>query len=133
MARAPLELLTAEVSSRSQRLEAADSYRLPTMTQFHNVCEVSDIPDGEAQTFVVDDTTIGILHIDGEFYAVNDRCPHAGASLARGDIEGDVVCCRIHHWRFSIRDGAYLDEAKPDLNARSYSVRVVGNQVQVEL
>ena len=117
----------------SWKLEAADSYRLPTMAQFHNVCKVSDILDGEAKMFVVEETMIGLFHIGGEFYALGDRCPHAGASLLRGDIQGDVVCCRIHHWRFSIRDGKYLDEAKPELNARSYSVRVVGDQVQVEV
>jgi nitrite reductase (NADH) small subunit/3-phenylpropionate/trans-cinnamate dioxygenase ferredoxin subunit len=103
------------------------------MAQIHYVCKVSDIPDGEAKRFVVDDTMIGVFHIDGKFYALDDRCPHAGASLTRGDIKGDVVCCRIHLWRFSIRDGTYLDEAKPDLNARSYTVRVVADQILVEV
>ena len=103
------------------------------MPEFHNVCKVRDIPTGEARMFVVEETKIGVFQVAGEFYALGDRCPHAGALRLRGDIQGDVVCCRIHHWRFSIRDGKYLDEAKPELNARSYSVRVVGDQVQVEV
>jgi nitrite reductase/ring-hydroxylating ferredoxin subunit len=46
-------------------------------------------------------------------------------------MEGDTVWCRIHHWRFSIRDGTYLDEDKPQCNARTFAIRVVGDEVRV--
>ena len=39
----------------------------------------------------------------------------------------------VHHWRFCIRDGPYLDEDKPECNARLFSVRVIGEEVQVEI
>ena len=103
------------------------------MAQFYNICKVSDIPEGEARMFVVNETIIGVFNVGGEFLALNDHCPHAGASLAHGFVLGDVVSCRIHHWRFCIRDGTYLDEEKPKFNARTYAVRMVGEQVQVEI
>ena len=83
--------------------------------------------------FVVDDLMVGVFHVDGEFFALDNHCPHEGASLAHGIIEGDTVRCRIHHWRFCIRDGTYLDEDKPRCNARTLPVRVVGEKVQVEI
>jgi len=83
--------------------------------------------------FVISETMIGVYHVEGKFFAINDQCPHAGASLVRGQVVGDVVSCRIHHWRFSIRTGKYLDEEKSECNVRSYSVRVVSDQVQVEV
>ena len=83
--------------------------------------------------FVVDDAVIGLFCIDGEFFALDNLCPHAGASLALGTIDGTTVTCRIHHWRFSVRDGTYLDEDKPQCNARTYRVRVVGEEVQIEV
>ena len=101
--------------------------------QFRTVCNVTEIPSGEARMFVVKDTTIGVFHVDGKFFAINDRCPHAGASLSLGYIEGDVVCCRMHHWRFCIKDGTCLDEEQHASDTQSYSVRVVGEHVQVAL
>ena len=103
------------------------------MSQFHTVCSVGELPEGEARMFVVDETLIAVFHINGEFFALDDQCSHAGASLARGFVDGDVVTCRIHHWRFRIQDGAYLDEAKPCFNVKTYSVRVVCERVQVKV
>ena len=83
--------------------------------------------------FVVNELMIGVFHVNGSFYALADECPHAGASLAQGFLKGNVVRCRIHHWRFSVVDGTYLDEEKPQCNARTFPVRVVGDNVQVEV
>ena len=88
---------------------------------------------GEARMFVVNELTIGVFNVAGKFLAINDHCPHAGASLAHGIVEGDVVRCRIHHWRFCIRNGTYLDESKPSFNVQPYTVNVIGDQVQIEL
>ena len=103
------------------------------MSHFFNVCKTTDIPLGEARMFVVNELFIGVFNVAGKFLAIDDHGPHAGASLAHGIVEGDIVRCRIHHWRFCIRSGTYLDEAKPQFNAQPYSVRVVGDQVQIEL
>ena len=86
------------------------------MPDFHTICKVSDITEGEARMFVADGVMVGVFHINGEFHALDNECPHAGASLAHGLIEDETVRCRIHHWRFCIRDGTYLDEAKPEFN-----------------
>jgi len=102
------------------------------MPEFHTVCKFGDIPVGEARMFLVNDTMIGVFNIGGEFFAIQNECPHAAASLAHGFIDGDTVTCRIHHWRFCIRDGTYLDEDKPRFNAETFQVRVIGEDVQVE-
>ena len=83
--------------------------------------------------FIVNEKRIGIFNVDGEFFALDDACPHAGASLALGIIDGPIVRCRIHHWRFCIHSGRYLDQPRPTLNAQTYPVRVIGELVQVEL
>ena len=98
---------------------------------FQTVCEVGDIAEGEARMVMLGGTRIAVFHVAGRFFAIADECPHAGASLAHGLVEGDTVRCRIHHWRFSLCDGTYLDEDQPRCNARSYPVRVVGREVQV--
>ena len=98
---------------------------------FQTVCRIEDIPVGEARLFAVAETMIGVFNVEGSFFALANECPHAGASLAHGLVEGDTVACRIHYWRFSIREGTYLDEDRPECNARTFPVRVVGDEVQV--
>ena len=61
------------------------------MTQFQTVCQTDDIPAGQARLFVVDEVMVGLFHLDGQFFALDNLCPHAGASLAHGIIEGETV------------------------------------------
>ena len=103
------------------------------MASFHTVCRAGDILDGEARVFLVDGKRIAVFYVDGQYYALDDQCPHAGASLAEGPVEGHTVRRRIHNWRFSIRDGRYLDESQPQYNARTHPVRVTGEDVQVQV
>jgi nitrite reductase (NADH) small subunit len=103
------------------------------MPEFIDICKVSDIPIGEARMIMVNEVAFGIFNVSGAFFAIDDACPHAGASLSRGIVEGDIVRCRIHHWRFCVRNGTYLDEIRPSYNVRNYPTRVVGDQVQIEL
>lgn len=101
------------------------------MATFQTVCPVNDLPAGESKMISVDGQMIGLFNVGGEFLAVSNECPHAGASLAHGTYDGDVVSCRIHHWRFCLRSGRYLDEDKPEFDARSFATRVVDGEVQV--
>lgn len=103
------------------------------MAEFRSVCLVDDIPVGESRMFDVDGQMIGVFNVDGEFLTVSNECPHAGASLVHGSFEGETVNCRIHHWKFCLRSGRYLDEDKPEFNARTFKTRVIGQEVQVAI
>lgn len=103
------------------------------MKEFVYICKKNDIPNGEARMILVNELAFGIFNVSGTFFAIDDACPNAGASLSLGFFEGDVVRCRIHHWRFCVRNGVYLDEMKPSCNVRHYPTRVVGEQVQIEI
>lgn len=100
---------------------------------FQTVCRVGEIALGEAKMFRINGTSIGVFRLGDEYFAMENECPHAGASLAHGLVDRDIVSCRIHHWRFSIRDGTYLDEDKPDCNRQSYETRLEGEHIQVLL
>jgi nitrite reductase/ring-hydroxylating ferredoxin subunit len=103
------------------------------MPKFQTVCFAEEVSSGESRMFSVDGQLIGLFNVDGEFLAVRNECPHAGASLAHGTVDGDVVSCRIHHWRFCLRSGRYLDQDKPEFNARSFATRVLDGEVQVSI
>lgn len=91
------------------------------MSRRYVVARVSDIPDGERLIVEVAGRSIGIFNIDGEFYGLLNRCPHAGAEMCRGQIGGAVtstrpgsfeydgerrlLMCPWHGWEFDIRTG----------------------------
>jgi len=101
------------------------------MSEFKSVAKVGAVPDGEGRAFTVDGRVVGIFLIDGEYFAINDLCPHMGASLASGRIDGHAVWCPWHAWRFSVKDGTWLDN--PQVKTDSWPVRVAGDAIQVKV
>jgi nitrite reductase (NADH) small subunit len=101
------------------------------MAEFHTVCRVADLGEGEGKTVQVQGKLIAVFRSDGRFFAIDDTCPHMGASLSGGYVETDVVTCPWHAWRFRLSDGAWADN--PRLKIGCYPVRVEGDHVQVQV
>lgn len=101
------------------------------MTEFLSVAKVGDIPMGEGRTYPVAGKLIAIFRLGDGYKAINDLCPHMGASLAPGWIEGDAVTCPWHAWRFCLNDGRWLDNPKSKIRTETFEVRVVGDEIQV--
>ncbi len=101
------------------------------MDEFIAVAKTVDIPEGTSQSFSVAGREIALFHHKGQFYALDDYCPHMGESLALGDIHGDAVLCSRHLWAFQLADGACVDV--PRLAADTFEVRVEGGQILVRV
>jgi nitrite reductase (NADH) small subunit/3-phenylpropionate/trans-cinnamate dioxygenase ferredoxin subunit len=101
------------------------------MGEFATVCRADEVPEGEGKTVTVRGKLIAVFRVDGQFFAIDDVCPHMGASLSGGYVEAGVVTCPWHAWRFRLKDGAWADN--PRLKIGCYAVRVEGGQVQVEV
>ena len=48
---------------------------------------------------------LAVYHVEGGLHAVEDSCPHAGAVLSEGELEGPVLTCPRHGSRFDVRTG----------------------------
>lgn len=104
------------------------------MSEFQNVAKVNQIPEGEGRSFPVNGTMVGVFQHQGEFFAINDFCPHQGAILSDSHVAEDgSVMCPWHAWCFSIKDGSWLDTPGSKLKAASYPVRVQGDDIQVSV
>ena len=103
----------------------------PGTTDFVTVARTGDIPDGQGISCAVGDTVVAVFNDGGEYFAINDQCPHQGASLGAGDVQNGVVACPWHAWRFRISDGTWCDN--PRIKTDSYEVRVVDEQIQVRV
>lgn len=87
----------------------------------HVVATVDEVPPGTRKLVEVDGREIGIFNLDGEYFAIANRCPHEGASLCKGRVVGlvesdepgiyrhsrkdELIRCPWHGWEFDIRTG----------------------------
>jgi nitrite reductase (NADH) small subunit len=73
--------------------------------EFLTVCPVDQIPNGSVSVVQIGSFEIGIYHIDGEWYAIDNICPHSGAQLHEGWVHDKTVTCPWHAWCFSLETG----------------------------
>lgn len=101
------------------------------MSEFRTVCRVQDVVDGEGKTVSAGGKLIAVFRVNGAYFAIDDVCPHMGASLSGGYLEEGIVTCPWHAWRFRLADGAWADN--PRIKIGCYPVRVVGEEIQVQV
>ena len=78
------------------------------MAGFVSVAKASDLQPGTCKRVIVSGRKIALYNVDGEFFATDDTCSHAEASLSEGCLRGDVIECPKHGARFSVRTGQAL-------------------------
>jgi 3-phenylpropionate/trans-cinnamate dioxygenase ferredoxin subunit len=86
------------------------------------VARREDLKEGERILVDVNGRSIGVFNVDGEFYAVLNRCPHKGAQLCKGDVVEELtserpgefklgasgrkfLACPWHGWEFDLKTG----------------------------
>lgn len=105
----------------------------------HVVAKASEIPEGTQKIVEVENRAICIFNVNGEHFALLNRCPHEGGSLCHGyrvglvtsskpgtydfSRPGEMVKCAWHGWEFDIRTGqSWCDPRK--MRAKPYKVTV---------
>lgn len=73
---------------------------------------------------------LAVYNVGGEYYAIDNFCPHKGAPLSEGALCGHVVECGWHGWQFDVRSGECLTVREM---IKSYRVRVEDGLVKVEV
>ena len=109
------------------------------MEQFLKVADAKELPPGEMKAFDLDGQLVLIANVGGEYCAFSAVCPHLEGPLDKGRLEGEVVECPWHHYRFNVRSGENwypknvypkdLGSRLPDLLIRK--VRVEGDEIWV--
>ncbi|WP_432558086.1 non-heme iron oxygenase ferredoxin subunit [Granulicoccus sp. GXG6511] len=83
------------------------------MSDAVRVAAVEDVEPGEALRISRDvmgtqDDVVLVRTEAGEFYALDNTCSHALASLAEGWVEDDCIECPLHAAAFSLETGEAL-------------------------
>ena len=94
------------------------------------IARVEDIDEGKGKAFEIGEKRIAIFHVDGKFHAIDDACPHAGASLAEGYLENGKVGCPWHYAEFELTTGKHC-HAPATCGVNVYPVTLEGGEVIV--
>ena len=111
------------------------------------VAAADEIPRGGRKIVTVGGLSIGIFNVDGEYFALRNRCPHQGGALCEGTLWGvlkadvpgsfeydasrEILTCPWHGWEFSVRTGqSWCDPRR--LRVRRYDVTVETYPVSTE-
>ncbi|HXQ49349.1 MAG TPA: Rieske 2Fe-2S domain-containing protein [Thermoplasmata archaeon] len=85
-------------------------------------------------------SSVLLVQVAEEIYALDPYCPHAGGVLAEGTLEGPRLACPVHAAAFDARSGEVLEDPfgiTPPAGGvdplTRYPVRIVGGMVEVDL
>lgn len=97
------------------------------------VGKVIDIPPGKMYKIAADGKDILVVNMDGKYYAIDDTCTHAGASLSEGSLSDPTITCGWHGAKFDCKTGklAAFPAKIRDLN--SYKVLIESENVFLEV
>jgi nitrite reductase (NADH) small subunit len=101
------------------------------MPELVRVASLDDIPPGSAKEVVTGDHVIAVFNADGELHAIDGICPHAGAPLVNGGLDGTVVSCPWHGWQFDVALGQFCLNSKVKL--AKFNVKIDGGDLFVEI
>lgn len=119
------------------------------MSDRTRVCAADDLEPGDSKLADVAGREVAVFNVDGEFYALSNRCPHRGGPLCEGDVvpalvgewpgtgerierrvTGDpTVTCPWHGWEFDLDTGEHLGD--DSIAVPTYEVVVEGETVYV--
>lgn len=96
------------------------------------VASVNDVKPGECRTVDADGTEVALYNVGGAIFATANTCPHRGGPLGEGAMEGDVVTCPWHGFRYNVASGQCV-APNPALKVDAFPVSVQGGDVFVEM
>jgi nitrite reductase (NADH) small subunit len=98
---------------------------------FEVVMHKDALAPGDVVELIAGGMAIAVCNVDGEFFAMDNACPHAEGPLGEGSMDGSVLTCPYHGWSFDVKTGACQTNA--DTSLTTYAVAVEGDAVCVRL
>ena len=99
------------------------------MSEFENVGKVDDFEINQGRAVPVAGRMVAVFRKEDGWFAIDDLCPHMGASLAEGFVQESTVTCPWHAWRFCVKDGTWEDN--PRVKVDCFEVKIEGDDVLV--
>ena len=96
---------------------------------FVKVANKSELASGSSKQVEVNGNDIALFNVNGNFYALDDTCPHRGGSLSEGFVETGVLSCPWHGWQFQLETGECLTDSR--VCQTKYTVKIEGDNILI--
>jgi len=97
---------------------------------FLRTAKKDEIPPGTIREFDIDGKNIALANVDGKLFAINNVCLHRGGPLGEGELEGQVVVCPWHGWKYDVTTGKLT--TNPTVGVACYAVEIRGDDIYVD-
>lgn len=75
---------------------------------FVKVLGADELRPGQVRCVRVGRQRVALIRLDDGYYAIDDTCSHAEASLSEGGVQDCRITCPLHGARFDVRTGDAL-------------------------
>jgi nitrite reductase (NADH) small subunit/3-phenylpropionate/trans-cinnamate dioxygenase ferredoxin subunit len=99
--------------------------------KYTKVMKCADLEIGKSAIIVVGDKEIALFNYKGNYYAIDNTCPHRGAPLGEGRIEEGILICPNHEWRFELKSG--WCPQNPELSTEVYPIKIHDEKIYIRL
>ena len=96
------------------------------------VGKTTDITSGQMKKVSVDENEVVILNMDGNYFAIDDTCTHAGGSLSEGKLDGSTIICDWHGAQFDCKNGKLIKFPAKINDLRTYKIIIEADKIFVE-
>lgn len=102
------------------------------MSEWIAVTSVRGFEPGSRETFDIEGVQGLLLNVNGEYFAIENKCSHAEVELNDGVVEEETIACPLHGAKFCLKSGkALTPPAYEDIE--TFPVRIVGGVIQVKI
>lgn len=95
-----------------------------------SIGKTTDFEEGKPRVVEANGRSFAVVKVDGKFYAIDNTCLHRGGPLGEGVMEGHVLECPWHHWKFDVRTGQFV--MNPSAKVQTYKVIAENDEVKVD-
>ncbi len=101
------------------------------MANYVEAADLEQLPPGRGTTVSIEGKEIALFNVDGTVYAIDDACLHHGVSLGLSKLEGNIITCRGHGWKYDVTTGSTYPV--PGIGVAAYPVKVVDGKIMVAI
>jgi 3-phenylpropionate/trans-cinnamate dioxygenase ferredoxin subunit len=100
------------------------------MDNFVPILEEKFLHEGTMKLVSIEGEPVLLIKQSGKIFAIDNRCPHMGCALSGGTLDGFIIICPCHDWRFDLRTGEYQDE--PLMKLKKYDWKITSGKIWIQ-
>ena len=96
-----------------------------------SVAKITELQPGSCLSVEAESVGLALCNVNGTIYALDNTCPHAEGPLGEGCLEGELIECPWHGWRYNVRTGERPEN--PEIKIACYPVRIEDGLIWVSI